>query len=213
MAMPDIPHWLVVTMDVESRLRQEKEALFSHYEKKRRILDALDSLVTPDLPFQKVKVAALCEKAGISRTQFYTYFDNINDIPYWHSLLAHDAGLDRIGISLNWREGYLLTARRFIDHRRLYNSIALNPSMDSPYKTALRHRIDQLKHNVHLRGIEITPLLAFQIEALPYLEFEVFTRWNQGQIDLPLRLLCQYQETLVPRGLFEMLDTPSDEYA
>ena len=76
----------------------------------------------------------------------------------------------------------------------------------------VRHRMERLRETVRLRGEALTPLLDFQIEALSNTEFHVFTRWNRGKIDLPLRLFCEYQETLVPRELFNILDTPLEEY-
>lgn len=196
-------------MDAESRLKQEKSELLSHFDKKMGILNALESMIGPDLPFRKVKVSMLCEKANISRTQFYAYFDNINDIPKWHSLIAHEMGLDRIGISLNWWEGYLYTSKEYIAHRTLYNSVAKDSGIESPYASTLRHRKDQLTCNIIKNGIEITPLLAFQVDAYPILEFAVFTKWNRGQIDLPLREFCTYISTLVPRELFEALNNPA----
>ncbi len=196
-------------MDYETKLQEQKAALLAHYDKKMRILNALDSLVGPDLPFRKVKVSALCREAGISRTQFYTYFDSIDAIPTWHSRIAHEAGIDRIGLTMNWQEGYLSTAREYVAHRNLYNSVADQLDIGSPYAASLRHRKDQLTYNVIQNGIEITPLLAFQINAYPVLEFSVFTEWNRGRIDLPLREFCRYNATLVPRELFEALDNPA----
>ena len=199
-------------MGIREQLLDEKGTIYTHFEKKKRIFDALDAIVGPDMPFHKVKISMLCEAAGISRTQFYTYFDSLNDVPNWHSLLAHEMGLDRVGISLNWRESYFLTSQEFFNHRSLYNSVALRQGADSPYNIIMRHRINQLRSNVKQKGGEITPLIDFQIESLSDLEFSTFTKWNQGKIDMPLRQFCAYQETLVPRELYKALETPLDVY-
>ena len=199
-------------MGVKEQLRNEKDLIYVHFEKKKRIFDALDAIVGPDMPFEKVKVSMVCEAAGISRTQFYTYFDSLNDVPNWHSLLAHEMGLDRVGISLNWRESYFFTNQEYFNHRRLYNSVCMRQGADSPYNIIMRHRINQLRFNIEQKGCEITPLIDFQIESFSNLEFYVFTKWNQGKIDLPLRQFCEYQETLVPRELFEILNLPPDQY-
>lgn len=82
-----------------------------------------------DMPIEQMSVAAICEKAGISRQSFYNHFESKYQIAYWVFDLANTLYFGRIGSELTWEEG-VHAGLEFLEDERLYlvNAFAENPT-------------------------------------------------------------------------------------
>ena len=56
---------------------------------------------------------------------------------------------------------------------------------------------------------EITPLIKFQIEAVPYVEIAMAQKFMQGELGISLDEYCEMIVSLVPRELYEALAVPA----
>lgn len=71
----------------------------SHYEKRLKIIRAIDR------PLGKLSVQDICDKVGISRQTFYSYFDSKYDIPLWLMSVCYSRSVYLIGSLLTYRDG------------------------------------------------------------------------------------------------------------
>lgn len=175
---------------------------------KKKLFNALYELVRIK-PYKSIKVADICEKAGVSRAAFYHHFSNKYDIAVWHSDFILGAGLDEIGVSLTWFEGHLVTTRgikRFYDFYSLCEPPETNKLFQSHHAM---HRKEVLRRTVtEVKGMQLTPKLDFQINALANSEEWAIRDWYRGRIDVGIKEICEFMISIVPHELYTALEKP-----
>jgi len=158
--------------------------------------------------WNKISVEHIAKAAGISRSGFYHHFKDKNAVVQWLTALLYANGIDQQGRTLTWFEGYLATTRGFTQFRPLFLSDANNVEYGAGRPFFIRHRQQTLTETlVEHRSVELTDELAFQIEALPYIEIAMTGKHDEGRYDhYPLKKFCDLLCGLVPRQLFLALD-------
>jgi AcrR family transcriptional regulator len=177
---------------------------------KIRIVKALD-LLCQQKSFGKISIREISEAAGISHSGFYHHFEDKNAIVQWITGLFYSYGVDEIGRTLTWFEGYLATTRGFMQFSQLFGSEAENASYGSGHAYYLRHRRQNLIETLDTyKQVEITDMLAFQATALPYVEIAMTYKYHSGSYDAHIKKFCDLMVSLVPRELYAALETPKE---
>ena len=184
------------------------EAYSSSYRTKIKVAQALNQLCE-NAPYEKIHVDDIVKAADLSRSGFYYHFQDKNAIVLWLSDQCYATGLDETGRTLTWFEGHVLTTRMFNEFNTLFVAAADNREYRGGQPYYVRHRqqtlIDTLT-KYHRK--QLTPLLQFQIEALPYAEKVMANKFAAGELDLSLKEYCEMAVSLVPRELYEALAEP-----
>lgn len=83
------------------------------------IVSALNSLMN-ETPIDKIKVAHLCKRAGVSRTTFYDYFDNIYNVATWAWDRILDDSLYHIGTTYTLSAAHEQFFEKILEGKRFY---------------------------------------------------------------------------------------------
>ncbi len=187
----------------------EQEEIYSRaFRTKMDIARAFDKLCETQ-PFSKVRIDAIAKEAGISRSSFYYHFDDRNAVVQWLSLYFYASGIDQTGRTLTWFEGHMNTTNGFRRFRTLFISAADSSEYGAGGPFFMRHRQDNLAETItEYRHLELTDRLKFQIEALPHAEKVMTDNFERGCYRYTLKEFCELLVSLVPKDLYEALETP-----
>lgn len=178
------------------------------HQTKLKIAAQLNTLCSV-MDFDEVKVEEVARLAGISRSGFYYHFADLNDVVTWLSMQCYANGIDQIGRTLTWVEGNLITTHFMDKHKHLFTKGGLSRDYSAGSPFFIRHRHRNLTETiVEWKGLELTKTLAFQIEALPYLETNMSNNFESGMYDITVAEFAQFLTSCVPRELFEALNEP-----
>lgn len=186
-------------------MNRQKPETEKSLETKLAILASFDELCKTR-PFSRLGVADMTKATGISRSRFYYHFKDRNDAVRWISCYAFEQGVDRTGRDLSWYEGHLRTTRIMFDYRHLISAAAEDASYSGAALFYQRHRLENLRETLHLRGIEVTEELDFEAHALAVAEQSLTVSFIRGEFgDMTARTFCAYLENIVPEHLREAL--------
>lgn len=193
----------------EMIMAYDSEDVYSRsFQTKTNIISAMNRLCAR-MPFEKIRVDAIAREAGISRSSFYHHFADKNAAVQWITLYFYSKGLDQTGRTLSWFEGHMITTRGFKQFPHLLTAAAEGRDYGAGQPFYVRHRQKTLTETlVKYKGLELTDLLKFQIEALPHAEKAMANNFEMGKYDLSLRRYCELMVSLVPKELFEALEEP-----
>lgn len=162
----------------------------------------------------KIRIDEVASQSRLSRSGFYYHFTSLNDVVTWLSMQFYEQGIDQTGRTLTWLEGHLVTTRGFYKFKPLFTAGALSTDYDGGRPFFTRHRQENLTETlVNYQHLELTKKLSFQIEAIPYIERNMTHNWEMGRYDLTLFEFCELLTSLVPRELYEALNTPVEKAA
>ena len=196
-----------VTMHDEP-LSPDRLKIVSNSEIKLEITSALDRLMN-STDLDRISVKAICDEAGVSRATFYRYFEDKFDVVKWYLQYLDTKGVDRIGRSLSWYEGYFLSTAIIHDNVQFFLDAAKSRDLNSLDMVAPRVRRDTiLKTLTDYRHVELTEHLRFQVDVAVHMETLMFPAWHRGEYNCSLEEICQWVTDCVPRELFELLNTP-----
>ncbi|MDR1713860.1 MAG: TetR/AcrR family transcriptional regulator [Coriobacteriales bacterium] len=174
------------------------------------IARALSSLCE-QLPYSQISVEMIARQAKISRSGFYNYFEDKNSIIQWLSLLHYSNGIDNIGRTMTWFEGYLATTKGLVQFLPLLRSEADNVGYSAGGPTFVRHRQQNLRETLtEYQHLELSANLAFQIEALSYCEEAMAMNYYRGHYDYSVREFCDMLVKAVPQELYQALADPTE---
>ena len=194
-------------MEHES-LGPDRLKIVSNSDIKLEITSALDHLMATT-EIDRISVTQICAEAGISRATFYRYFEDKQSIVQWYLEFIDTKGVDRIGRSLSWYEGYFLTTALIHDNIQFFERAERSKDSHSLSHVAPRIRRDTLiKTITDCRHVELTEHLRFQVNAVAHLEIILFPAWHYGKYSCSLEDICKWMVECVPDELFELLNTP-----
>lgn len=76
---------------------------------KAKIFSALKA-IAKEKDFDKISVREICDAAGVAKSTFYGNFQDKYAVVHWHYDMVMGAGADKIGRTLSWEEGHLITS-------------------------------------------------------------------------------------------------------
>lgn len=147
----------------------------------------------------KLSVVEVCQSAGISRTTFYKYFQDIYSVPEWLWEYAFSDILGRIGSEYGWSEG----------HRVLYETMAelkecvLYTESDRLYNSFLL-KANTRTLQIHTRNIEakrsypLTEQEAVELDYLSYIYASMTHKWISDGMCVSPSLMQKIIADLVP---------------
>lgn len=179
----------------------------SNFDTKMLVFDTTAELMRTT-PLDKLSVSKICAAANISHATFYRHFQDKYAIGQWHVLYASSLGTAKIGRSLTWREGYYITETAIAERFDFYINAGKSNDPGAIDNFAPLMRRSTLMRTLDDLGIAITPKLQVEIDATAKLETFLMPRWHYGEYDVTLNEMCDWVADLVPRELFELLNTP-----
>lgn len=186
--------------------------LLSNYDVKINILHVMDQLMD-EIPLDKLTIKQICAQADISHATFYRYFSDKYEVGQWHLRYVYSLGVDKIGHSVSWQEGYYLTEAAIMEERSFYAKCAKSDSHNSIDQSCPRFRRKTLLDTIEKDyGVEITDRVRFDVDAAVEVEIHLMPNWHYGKYDASLLEISQWIADTVPRRLFDLLNTPLDPY-
>lgn len=175
---------------------------------KNEIVHALGSLME-ETKLDKISVNHICEAAGISRATFYRCFRDKFEVIEWHLRFLNAKGVDRIGKTLSWYEGYFISEALIMDNIDFFANAAKSTDRNSLDRVAPKVRRDRLIRTLtEDRGIEMTDRLRLQVNSTILTETYLFPAWHYGKYDATLEEVCSWMCECIPQELFNLLNTP-----
>lgn len=174
-----------------------------------KIVNALSELCK-QRPYEKIGVSDIVAYAKISRSGFYHHFEDKNSVVQWLSLQCYNRGIDEIGRTLTWFEGHMVTTKGMNNYAELFAAAKDCKDFGAGQPFFIRHRIETLKETIiKYQHKEVTPLLKFQIEALPHVELYASEKYFEKGFEYSLKEFCDNIITLVPNALYKALEHPA----
>lgn len=180
----------------------------SDFRMKLRILDYFEDLMRTN-PVDSLSVTSICKCAGISRPTFYRHFSDKYDISNWLSNAISEVSMFQIGRSLSWHDGIYLHTSLWDAKKDFQYGFAQSSSYSATRVYAARVFVKALKTTVtDYRKEELTDKLMFQIICASEEIHSAANRRVLRGFDLTPGEFADYATSIVPRDLFELLDTP-----
>lgn len=191
-----------------SAVTPEQLKIESNLDTKLTVVEALGTLME-QTSIDRISVSLVCEAANISRATFYRCFRDKFDVVEWHLRFINAKGVDRIGQTLSWYEGYFISEALIMDNIGFFTNAAKSQDRNSLDHIAPRVRRDRLIRTlVDVRDVELTERLRVQVNSAVLTETYLFPAWHYGKYDATLEEVCTWMCECVPRELFELLNTP-----
>lgn len=152
----------------------------------------------------RITVAEICERAGVSRQTFYRHFESKYDIPYWYTIFSRQFYLDQIGRTLSWEVGYSQHLALIIKEIEFFHH-SLQYSINSPYgQTVLpAHRKKILLSTLQdYRKISPNENMLFLVDHYAKTETEVINEWLRTGEEPNLKRWTDNLVSLVPHRLY-----------
>jgi AcrR family transcriptional regulator len=103
-----------------------------------QIVSVLDELMM-QMPIEKVKVVWICRRAGISRTTFYEYFQDVFEVVTWMWDHIMADALYPIGITLDNTEGHIRSFEALEQHRNFFYNAFKSKAYNSAFEYGSRN--------------------------------------------------------------------------
>ncbi len=182
--------------------------VMSNYELKLNVVEGMKQLMN-DVSFEKLSVSDICKAANTSRSTFYRYFKDKYAVVQWHINSLFIDGVDEIGRTLSWYEGYMVTEATMSEYLEFYRWASRSDDRNAIDNYSPRSRRAVLRETVtKYKQLELTEQLRFEIDVIVEAETHLFPRWHNGSYDCSLEEICTWMTQAVPRHLFELLDEP-----
>ncbi len=174
-----------------------------------RLFAALEELLQTK-PIDEIPIREICTKAGVSKSTFYTYFEDKYDIARWYSLLAHEVGAGQIGRTLTWREGHAKTTSALMKKITMLNKAVRSQDAGSINPFMQRWREQRMKETlVKYRHETLTKKLSYQITALAAAETKISNEYfNSNDDTRSIEEFVDIMMSIVPRDLYAALERP-----
>lgn len=151
-------------------------------ETRELVVGTLEAMMA-EAPLRGITAKALCERAGISRTAFYRYFNGVNDVPrwLWEHIFNETAAL--ACVEMSFREAHLLLFRRLGEHREFFARALRDEGIDSPVKLMNRSVLgDVMGRAVAAGDIHPTEAEALQVRFFHEGAVAMTRAWLLGDI-------------------------------
>jgi AcrR family transcriptional regulator len=191
-----------------SSTKSDRLKILSNSELKMSAVQALDELMRSK-PIDDISVNSICEQAGMSRATFYRYFSDKYAISTWFLCYIQLQGVDRIGRSCSWYEGYFLNEALIMEHLDFFKNSAASQdshSLDRVVPKIRRNTLFTTLEDYH--NVKIDDHMRFLVNAAVLMETHLFPSWHYGKYDCSLEEVCRWGVECVPHELFELLNTP-----
>ncbi len=172
---------------------------------KAKIFVALKTLAA-EKDFDRISVREIYDLAGVSKSTFYNNFQDKNAIIHWHYDMVMGAGANKIGRTLSWEQGHLITSFGFADELPLYRAARKSSDLNGllPYGHRAREAV-LIKTLSEHRNVEVTDRLRFQVTALAAAEQAVVGRYLSNVGPMSVFDYVEHMISIVPQELFEAM--------
>ncbi|HJI99571.1 MAG TPA: TetR family transcriptional regulator [Coriobacteriaceae bacterium] len=185
-----------------------------NFSTKMKILSSLNRLSGEQgNSFDSVSVIQICEDCSISRSTFYNHFEDKNAIVRWHSNIAYEMGVDRIGRTLTWQEGHFITTRFLEKYSTLYSMAGSVTDYGGVRPFFFRHRVENLQVTLtQFFNMHITETLDFLIKATASVESAMgnIRYFESPEERIDAREYAELITQAVPHDIYDLLKVPAD---
>lgn len=172
---------------------------------KAKIFSALKA-IAKEKDFDKISVREICDAAGVAKSTFYGNFQDKYAVVHWHYDMVMGAGADKIGRTLSWEEGHLITSFGFAAEKQLYDLARKSTDRNGLLPYGVRNREAVIIETLtHYRNIELTDKLRFQITALVAAEQAVVLRYLNSAKPIDVLNYVDNMIGIIPKELFNAM--------
>ncbi len=172
---------------------------------KVKIFTALRA-IAKEKPFDKISVREICDTAGVAKSTFYSNFQDKYAVIHWHYDMVMGAGVNKIGRTLSWEEGHLITSFGFAAEVPLYNLARKSTDQNGLLPYGIRNREAVLIETLtQYRHVELTDKLRFQITAVAAAEQAVVQRYLNSAKPIDVLAYVDNMIDIIPKELFDAM--------
>lgn len=172
---------------------------------KVKIFAALKA-IAKEKEFDKISVREICDTAGVAKSTFYSNFQDKYAVIHWHYDMVMGAGVNKIGRTLSWEEGHLITSFGFAAEKPLYNLARKSTDQNGLLPYGIRNREAVLIETLtQYRKVDLTDKLRFQITAVAAAEQAVVQRYLNSAKPIDVLAYVDNMVDIIPKELFEAM--------
>lgn len=154
----------------------------------------------------RVSVVELCERAGISRSTFYTYFDDIYCVGEWLWDYKNFAVFDGLGRDYGYYECYVRLFTRLRDTHARFGRIQLARATRDNISYARRRTTEVLTSCLERSlGRCLTPDERMQLNYVSAAEEAMTLKWFADGMDISPERLARYVADAAPQFMKDAL--------
>ena len=163
-----------------------------------RIVDSLKVLLKAR-SFESIKVSDLCKAAGISRTTFYVYFDDIHAVVQWFWDDLCSRSLYLINDSITWHEGHIMMLRGLLAEKAFFQRAFEKKDYQSLFSYGYRKSLI-----IHIANLEkrlnrsLTEDEVFELDYTVRSLSVMTTKWAEEGMDVPPERLAILFDRFLP---------------
>lgn len=190
-----------------------RKASASNFELKARILQVV-SRCLDTVPLEKLTIAMICERAGISRPTFYRQFSDRYDVFNWFLRTTMTSSFAQVGLVFDWRDAVTRFCRAMEANRELACKYLADRSAFSSYERFLDFVIAAQRKSAAMRydNDEIPLRIEFQIVAFSRSFVASFVDWlgEDEMHDIGLHEFVDCTLSTIPSELYELLNRDAE---
>lgn len=179
------------------------------YETKKKIIDAIDRLLRAH-SIDKIKVSDICKISQVSRTTFYTYFEDVYGAVQWYWDDICERTLYRINQDLGWDEGHRATLAALKEYPYFFQKAFMDKSFRSLFSYGYLKGVAY-----HIKNLECRlkrSLTQAELQEMDYLgraRSAITTKWAEEGMTVPVEDMIHILHHCIPEVAL-LLDTEED---
>lgn len=180
------------------------------YETRLKIVQAIAQLAKESNDIDKVSVVQICERAGVSRPTFYSYFSDKYEAIQWYVSLAFQQSLALVGHELTFYEGIERIIWMIDEDRDLYSAAYVNHNEYYSVTARSEHALyDIMMQTIKDNGIDFNPTLQFQLKVWGRMASVLGAEYTLPEYaDVSPEEYARMMTSCIPRELLAAMDEP-----
>ncbi len=157
------------------------------------------------VPYEKIIVSEICQRAQVTRQTFYRHFENKQSVAVWYFKEEAARSMFRVGRELSWHDS-LLEVVRLAQQSRIHRDLFRGDEYDSVKMHACRCREETLRQTIlDFQPEKLTETVEFQIRFFARAEVESMANGEHSP-----QQLAELIESCIPAELHQIIDSIYD---
>ena len=177
-----------------------------HNDTRLKVVSAYDQCLNT-MPVDKIRVVEVCRLAGISRTTFYGYFENLEDVPIWLWDYLMDNTLYQAGRRYGCYEAHLRKFQALVDYRRFFLNVFKPTNYQSVTQHGGRVMLTRLREIIQRKsGRELSESESLQLEFFVTGAKHMTRHWVRGGMEEPPERMARVFTDAMPAYALPFLE-------
>ncbi len=169
------------------------------YDTRIKIVEAIDQLLHAH-SMDKIKVSDICRVSQISRTTFYTYFEDVYGAVQWYWDDICSRTLYRINLDMSWDEGHRAILTALKKYPYFFQKVFIDKSFRSLFSYGYLKGVEHHIHNLEGRlERKLTQAELLEMDYLGRARSAITTKWAEEGMKVPVETMIEILHYSIPR--------------